>query len=46
MTESVFETVEKCCQVLKLDFSSASLPLWPGTGIIPGTAPGPGCGHR
>ena len=23
MTESVFETVEKSCQVLKLDFSSA-----------------------
>ena len=27
MTESVFETVEKCCQVLKLDFSSAELSI-------------------
>ena len=27
MTESVFETVEKSCQVLKLDFSSAELAI-------------------
>lgn len=27
MTESVFETVEKSCQILKLDFSSAELAI-------------------
>ena len=27
MTESVFEIVEKSCQILKLDFSSAELAI-------------------
>ena len=27
MTESVFESVEKSCQVLRLDFSSAELAI-------------------
>ena len=27
MTESVFETVEKSCQILKLDFSSEELAI-------------------